>query len=144
MLSKEISNQVLRGFYLIILFREFIFVKISNCGALESHPCWCVWLVWHCLQGSGRSSELGYFFANADTNYQGKEKMGGSYLTNNSNSGITDIDPMDLTESMQEAMHRSNIEMRCVWNADFLVLSSLVIQLSKEWLYLVIGLNCAA
>ncbi|XP_023525485.1 lys-63-specific deubiquitinase BRCC36-like [Cucurbita pepo subsp. pepo] len=63
------------------------------------------------MKGSGRSSELGYFFANADTNYQGKEKMGGSYLTSNTNSGTTDIDPMDLTESMQEAMHRSNIEM---------------------------------
>ncbi|XP_038897830.1 lys-63-specific deubiquitinase BRCC36-like isoform X3 [Benincasa hispida] len=61
--------------------------------------------------GTGRSSELGYFFANADTNYQGKEKISGSYLTNNTNSGITDIDPMDLSESMQEAMHRSNIEM---------------------------------
>lgn len=63
------------------------------------------------LKSTGRSSELGYFFANADTNYQGKEKTSGSYLTNNTNSRITDIDPMDLSESMQEAMHRSNIEM---------------------------------
>lgn len=96
----------------------------------------CIWLVWHCLQGSGRSSQLGNFFANADTNYQGKEKMGGTYHTNSINSGITDIDPMDLSESMQEAMHRSNIEMRYVSSADFLVLASNVMQLSKEGLNL--------
>lgn len=74
---------------------------------------------------------MGYFFANADTNYQGKEKIGGSYLINNTNSGITDIDPMDLSESMQEAMHRSNIEMRYVQSANLLVLASNVIKLSK-------------
>lgn len=57
--------------------------------------------------------------------------MGGSYLTNNTNSGITDIDPMDLSESMQEAMHRSNIEMRYI-KCRFLG----VISDTEEWLEL--------
>ncbi|KAG7018348.1 Lys-63-specific deubiquitinase BRCC36, partial [Cucurbita argyrosperma subsp. argyrosperma] len=52
------------------------------------------------LKGTGRSSELGYFFANADTNYQGKEKIGGSYLTKNANKRITDNIQV-LSKSMQ-------------------------------------------
>ncbi|KAK3026081.1 hypothetical protein RJ639_040753 [Escallonia herrerae] len=62
-------------------------------------------------KGGGQSSDLGGFFANADTNYLGKEKVGGNYHTSNTENAIVDIDPMDMSESMQEALHRSNLEM---------------------------------
>ncbi|KDP37124.1 hypothetical protein JCGZ_06180 [Jatropha curcas] len=62
-------------------------------------------------KGGVRSLDLGDFFANADANYVGREKIGGSYPTGNSENAIVDIDPMDLSESMQEAMHRSNLDM---------------------------------
>ncbi|XP_034695956.1 uncharacterized protein LOC117922065 [Vitis riparia] len=62
-------------------------------------------------KGGGRSSDLGGFFANADANYLGRDKMGGNYHTNNSENAVVDIDPMDMSESMQEAMHRSNLDM---------------------------------
>lgn len=55
---------------------------------------------------------MGNFFANADASYLGGEKGGGNYLLNNSDSKEIDIDPMDMSESMQEAMHRSNLDMR--------------------------------
>ncbi|KAJ8755811.1 hypothetical protein K2173_024356 [Erythroxylum novogranatense] len=58
-----------------------------------------------------RSSELGNFFANADANFVGRENAGGNYLTSNTDSTIVDMDPMDMSESMQEAMHRSNLDM---------------------------------
>ncbi|PON89390.1 JAB1/MPN/MOV34 metalloenzyme domain containing protein [Trema orientale] len=63
------------------------------------------------IKGGGKSSDLGVLFANADANYGKKERVGGSYNTNNSNDNIVDIDPMDMSESMQEAMHRSNLDM---------------------------------
>lgn len=58
--------------------------------------------------------ELGDFFASADANYVGRERIGGigNYHTGNSENRIVDIDPMDISESMQEAMHRSNLDMR--------------------------------
>lgn len=55
---------------------------------------------------------MGIFFANADANYIGRERIGGSHLTDSSDNIIVDIDPMDMSESMQEAMHRSNLDMR--------------------------------
>jgi BRCA1/BRCA2-containing complex subunit 3 len=55
---------------------------------------------------------LGDFFANADASYVGRERIGGNYYSSNSGDKITDIDPMDMSESMQEAMHRSNLDMR--------------------------------
>ncbi|KAL2332443.1 hypothetical protein Fmac_020024 [Flemingia macrophylla] len=58
----------------------------------------------------GGRSDLGNLFANADANYLGRDKTGGNYHLNNSESSI-DVDPMDMSESMQEAMHRSNLEM---------------------------------
>ncbi|XP_065867501.1 uncharacterized protein [Euphorbia lathyris] len=62
-------------------------------------------------KGGGKSLELGDFFANADANYVGREGMGGPYHTGISDSTVVDLDPMDMTESMQEAMHRSNLDM---------------------------------
>ncbi|XP_015573830.1 uncharacterized protein LOC8271400 isoform X2 [Ricinus communis] len=62
-------------------------------------------------KGGGRSSDLGDFFANADANYVGRERIGGNYKTGNSDGAFFDIDPMDMSESMQEAMHRSNLDM---------------------------------
>lgn len=61
-------------------------------------------------QGRGRSSELGGFFANADSNYLGRE-----IIARNENVGspsFADVDSMDMSDGMQEAMHRSNLEMR--------------------------------
>ncbi|XP_031376391.1 uncharacterized protein LOC116192095 isoform X2 [Punica granatum] len=63
-------------------------------------------------KGRGRSTDLGGFFANADATYLGREIIGGKF--HNENSGSTsfiDIDPMDMSEGMQEAMHRSNLDM---------------------------------
>jgi BRCA1/BRCA2-containing complex subunit 3 len=54
---------------------------------------------------------LGNFFANADANYLGSVKDGENYHLNNSDIIAVD-DPMDMSESMQEAMHRSNMDMR--------------------------------
>ncbi|XP_039070850.1 lys-63-specific deubiquitinase BRCC36-like isoform X2 [Hibiscus syriacus] len=62
-------------------------------------------------KGGGRSVDLGGFFANADANYLGQEQGRGYYNTNNMKNAIVDIDPMDMSESMQEAMHRSNLDM---------------------------------
>ncbi|KAM7480373.1 hypothetical protein LguiA_028586 [Lonicera macranthoides] len=62
-------------------------------------------------KGGGRLSDLGGFFANADANYLGKDKTGGNYQTGNIENAIVDIDPMDMSDSMQEAMHRSNLEI---------------------------------
>ncbi|XP_027123262.1 uncharacterized protein [Coffea arabica] len=56
-------------------------------------------------KGEGKSSDLGGFFANADA------RMGDSYRFNSFSHSVTDLDPMDMSESMQEAMHRSNLEM---------------------------------
>lgn len=55
---------------------------------------------------------MGVFFANADASYIGREKVGGNHHTDSSDNIIVDIDPMDMSESMQEAMHRSNLDMR--------------------------------
>ncbi|KAJ9537758.1 hypothetical protein OSB04_030491 [Centaurea solstitialis] len=60
-------------------------------------------------KGGGKSAALKGFFANADTNYTGR--VGGNYPTGNIDSAVIDIDPMDMSDSMQEAMHRSNMEM---------------------------------
>lgn len=46
---------------------------------------------------------MGGFFANAEAGHLEREKAGGSSI---------DIDPMDMSEGMQEAMHRSNLDMR--------------------------------
>ncbi|KAJ9190071.1 hypothetical protein P3X46_001305 [Hevea brasiliensis] len=62
-------------------------------------------------KGGVKSLDLGDFFANADANYVGRERIGGNYHTANSDNTFVDIDPMDMSESMQEAMHRSNLEM---------------------------------
>ncbi|KAL6972840.1 hypothetical protein U1Q18_027014 [Sarracenia purpurea var. burkii] len=63
------------------------------------------------FKGGGRSSDLGGFFANADATYLGKERVGGNYHIDTLENTIVDIDPMGMSESMQEAMHRSNLEM---------------------------------
>ncbi|KAK9923194.1 hypothetical protein M0R45_031626 [Rubus argutus] len=63
------------------------------------------------IKGGGRSSDLGLFFASAEANHQERERIGGNYPTETSDNIIVDIDPMDMSESMQEAMHRSNMDM---------------------------------
>ncbi|XVE83521.1 hypothetical protein DITRI_Ditri16bG0094200 [Diplodiscus trichospermus] len=61
--------------------------------------------------GGGRSVDLGGFFGNADTDYLGQVQSGGNQNTNDKQGAIVDVDPMDMSESMQEAMHRSNLDM---------------------------------
>ncbi|KAL0463915.1 UNVERIFIED_CONTAM: Lys-63-specific deubiquitinase BRCC36 [Sesamum latifolium] len=56
-------------------------------------------------KGAGKSPRLGGFFANADA------KTGNNYNANSLNNVIHDLDPMDMSEGMQEAMHLSNLEM---------------------------------
>lgn len=74
------------------------------------------WVVHMEFDQSGiRSVDLGGFFANADANYLGQEQGRGYYNTNNIQNAVVDIDPMDMSESMQEAMHRSNLDMRYTW-----------------------------
>ncbi|URE32976.1 hypothetical protein MUK42_15650 [Musa troglodytarum] len=52
----------------------------------------------------GKSSDLGELFSYADVNYLGKQRM-------RENAGA-DSDSSDMTPSMQEALHRSNMDMR--------------------------------
>ncbi|XP_077211139.1 uncharacterized protein LOC143846559 [Tasmannia lanceolata] len=64
-------------------------------------------------KGGERSSDLEEFFAHADINSLGREKKGAdSVLPYHADSlQNTDVDSMDITASMQEAMHRSNLDM---------------------------------
>ncbi|GAV65982.1 JAB domain-containing protein [Cephalotus follicularis] len=59
----------------------------------------------------GRSLDLDGFFASADANYQGRDNTGGNYHSNSMDTAFVDIDPMDMSESMQEALHRSNLDI---------------------------------
>ncbi|KAL3335363.1 hypothetical protein AABB24_031533 [Solanum stoloniferum] len=56
-------------------------------------------------KGGTRSTDLGNFFANVDN------KVGENLHANSLSNAVIDVDPMDMSESMQEAMHRSNLEM---------------------------------
>ncbi|XP_016514337.1 uncharacterized protein LOC107831121 [Nicotiana tabacum] len=56
-------------------------------------------------KGGARSTDLGNFFANVDN------RVGENLQANSLSNAIIDVDPMDMSESMQEAMHRSNLEM---------------------------------
>ncbi|KAG6422217.1 hypothetical protein SASPL_118782 [Salvia splendens] len=56
-------------------------------------------------KGSGKSPRLGGFLANANA------KTGNNSHANSLNDAINGLDPMDMTEGMQEAMHLSTLEM---------------------------------
>uniref|UniRef100_A0A3Q7HT16 MPN domain-containing protein n=1 Tax=Solanum lycopersicum TaxID=4081 RepID=A0A3Q7HT16_SOLLC len=56
-------------------------------------------------KGGSRSTDLGNFFANVDN------RVGENLYANSLSNAVIDVDPMDMSESMQEAMHRSNLEM---------------------------------
>ncbi|KAK4375451.1 hypothetical protein RND71_006128 [Anisodus tanguticus] len=58
-------------------------------------------------KGGARSTDLSNFFANVDN------RVGENLHANSLSNAIIDVDPMDMSESMQEAMHRSNLEMSC-------------------------------
>ncbi|CAA7048926.1 unnamed protein product [Microthlaspi erraticum] len=61
------------------------------------------------LQGGGRVSDFGDFFVNnadANTMTTGRDRTSEGNLS----SSVVEIDPMDMSESMQEAMLRSNLE----------------------------------
>ncbi|CAN1278668.1 Lys-63-specific deubiquitinase BRCC36 [Linum perenne] len=64
------------------------------------------------LKGTRRPLELGDFFANADASYTGGGSNRLNCPTNNLENAVIDIDPMDMSDGMQEAMHRSNLDMR--------------------------------
>ncbi|KAG6505017.1 hypothetical protein ZIOFF_037365 [Zingiber officinale] len=63
----------------------------------------------------GRSPELGELFSHADVDYSAKQRARESSLTvynegNVTNAGAS-LDSSDMTPSMQEALHRSNMDM---------------------------------
>ncbi|KAI3982044.1 hypothetical protein MKX01_018950 [Papaver californicum] len=59
-----------------------------------------------------KAPNLEGFFSHADVSHPGRDKIrGGSYQADELQNAIIDIDPMDINESMQEAMHRSNMEV---------------------------------
>ncbi|KAM7253819.1 hypothetical protein ACFE04_031501 [Oxalis oulophora] len=63
-------------------------------------------------QTGTRSKDLSGFFAHADSNFQGRDRTGGNYYNDPvDRTSIVEIDPMDLSEGMQEAMHRSTLDM---------------------------------
>ncbi|KAG6508479.1 hypothetical protein ZIOFF_033853 [Zingiber officinale] len=69
----------------------------------------------------GRSPELGELFSYADVDYSAKQKARESSLTvynegNVTNAGAS-LDSSDMTPSMQEALHRSNMDMRFLESA---------------------------
>ncbi|KAF3775042.1 Lys-63-specific deubiquitinase [Nymphaea thermarum] len=75
-------------------------------------------------KGAGRNispSDLEEFFAHADVNQAGRGKLKSEplspYTHNDTVQQTIDIDPMDMTAGMQEAMHRSNLDMSTVFNA---------------------------
>lgn len=59
------------------------------------------------FKGSGSTSELGGFLFSADA---GREGSGNSHA-NGLENALVDLDPMDMSDSMQEALHRSNLDM---------------------------------
>ncbi|EOA35467.1 hypothetical protein CARUB_v10020676mg [Capsella rubella] len=63
-------------------------------------------------KGGGRVSDFGAFFvnSNAETNSTGRDGTSGKYSSGNLSSSAIEHDPMDMSESMQEAMLRSNLE----------------------------------
>ncbi|CAN6441829.1 unnamed protein product [Victoria cruziana] len=69
-------------------------------------------------KGAGRDispSDLEEFFAHANVNQAGRGKLKSEPLSpyhhNETLAQPTDVDPMDMTAGMQEAMHRSNLDM---------------------------------
>ncbi|KAF9613614.1 hypothetical protein IFM89_009440, partial [Coptis chinensis] len=64
------------------------------------------------VKGGGRSSDLEGLFAHADVNYLSRDGAGENFESGSLQSSVIDINPIDMTESMQEAMHRSNLEIR--------------------------------
>ncbi|CAN0887819.1 Lys-63-specific deubiquitinase BRCC36 [Linum grandiflorum] len=64
------------------------------------------------LKGTRRPLELGDFFANADASYAGGASTRSNCPTTvNLENAVIEIDPMDMSDGMQEAMHRSNLDM---------------------------------
>ncbi|KAG7590848.1 JAB1/MPN/MOV34 metalloenzyme domain [Arabidopsis suecica] len=62
-------------------------------------------------KGGGRVSDFGAFFVNnAEANSTGRDGTSGNYSSGNLSSTAIEIDSMDMSESMQEAMLRSNLE----------------------------------
>ncbi|XP_038978748.1 lys-63-specific deubiquitinase BRCC36-like [Phoenix dactylifera] len=63
----------------------------------------------------GRSSDLEEFFSHADVSYLGKQRARGNslvaYNANSAHNMAADVDSPDMTPSMQEALHRSNLDM---------------------------------
>ncbi|XP_047307265.1 uncharacterized protein LOC124910638 isoform X2 [Impatiens glandulifera] len=59
------------------------------------------------FKGSGGTSDLGGFLFSADAGLEGS----GNYQANGIDSAIVDLDPMDMSDSLQEALHRSNLDI---------------------------------
>ncbi|KAG7581454.1 MPN domain [Arabidopsis suecica] len=62
-------------------------------------------------KGGGWVSDFGAFFVNnAEANITGRDGTSGNYSSGNLSSAPIEIDSMDMSESMQEAMLRSKLE----------------------------------
>ncbi|XP_072967251.1 uncharacterized protein [Typha angustifolia] len=63
----------------------------------------------------GRSSDLEEFFSHADASHRGKQQTGENslvvYNPENIYNNAVNMDAADMTPSMQEALHRSNMEV---------------------------------
>lgn len=46
-----------------------------------------------------------------DSNFQGTDRVGGKFHPDNVGDAFVDIDAMDMSDGMQEAMHRSHLDM---------------------------------
>ncbi|XP_010537982.1 PREDICTED: lys-63-specific deubiquitinase BRCC36 [Tarenaya hassleriana] len=63
-------------------------------------------------KAGGRVSDFGAFFVNsAEIDTSGGERTSGNYNSDNIRNTGVDIDPMEMSDGMQEAMLRSNLEM---------------------------------
>ncbi|KAJ6810649.1 uncharacterized protein M6B38_283085 [Iris pallida] len=90
-------------------------MKSASALAIESLKDTCDSSLIKPLKVLGRSSDLEESFSHDDANYLGKQRMRETSLVpynaeNLSNTGL-DLDSMDMTASMQEALHRSNMDM---------------------------------
>ena len=57
-------------------------------------------------------SHLHGLFVQVDSNFQRTDRVGGKFHPDNVGDAFVDIDAMDMSDGMQEAMHRSHLDMR--------------------------------
>ncbi|KAJ6827364.1 uncharacterized protein M6B38_368485 [Iris pallida] len=87
-------------------------MKSTSALAIESLEDTCDSNLIKPLKVLGRSSDLEESFSHDDVNYLGKQrKSETSLVPYNAENLSIDVDSMDMSASMQEALHRSNMDM---------------------------------